>query len=277
MSVKFFGQFLIDQGELDASHIREALGLMEAENISLGGWAIRQGFMQQVDVAKVNAEQRRNDSQFGDLAVSMELLTSDQLVDVLQRQREKRLPIGEALVRLGHLAADRLGVLLDAYKTDQAQYDVGEVELPDGLASRRVTRYVIDLLPRFMLRVAKLQVKVGEVRPFTKAPEYAQVRVSVPIKDTRGLDVTLICDSAFAEALASAASGLTIADLDPEMVADGVGEFLNVLAGNAASAVAKEGYPVELGPPDYEAELCDGWVFELAVGEGQAALVLSTF
>lgn len=277
MSVKFFGQFLIDQGELDASHVREALRLMEAENFSLGGWAIKQGFMQQADVIKVNAEQRRNDARFGDLAVSMELLTSDQLVEILQRQREKQLPIGEALVRLGHVGADRLGVLLDAYKADQAQYDIGEVELPDGLASHRVTRYVIELLPRFMLRVAKLHVKVGEVRPFKTAPGYAEVRVSVPIKDTRGLDVTLISDLAFAEALASAASGLPLTDLYPEMVADGVGEFLNVLAGNAASAVAKEGYPVELGPPDYEAELCDGWVFDLAVGEGQAALVLSTF
>lgn len=277
MSVKFFGQFLIEQGELDASHVREALALMEAENVSLGGWAIKQGFMRQADVAKVNAEQRRNDSPFGDLAVSMGLLTSDQLVEVMQGQREKRLLIGEALVRLGHLEADRIGVLLDAYKTDQAQYDIGEVELPDGLASYRVTRYVIDLLPRFMLRVAKLHVKVGEARPFKTAPEYAEVRVSVPIKDTRGLDVTLISDLAFAEALASAASGLTLTELDHELIADGVGEFLNVLAGNAASAVSKEGHPVELGPPDYEAELCDGWVFDLAVGEGQAALVLSTF
>lgn len=277
MSVKFFGQFLIDEGELDASHVREALTLMDSENLSLGGWAIKQGFMQQADVAKVNAEQRRNDAPFGDLAVSMELLTSGQLVEILQRQRETRLPIGEALIRLGHLEGDRIGVLLDAYKTDQAQYEIGEVELPDGLASHRVTRYVIDLLPRFMLRVAKLHVKVGEIRPFNTAPEYAEICVSVPIKDSRGLDVTLISDLAFAEALASAASGLTLADLDPEMVADGVGEFLNVLAGNAASAVAKEGYPVELGPPDYDAELCDGWVFDLAVGEGRAALVLSTF
>jgi hypothetical protein len=50
-----------------------------------------------------------------------------------------------------------------------------------------------------------------------------------------------------------------------------------VLCGNAASAVAKEGYPVELGPPDYGAELCDGWSVELAVGVGRAVLILSTF
>lgn len=277
MSVKFFGQFLIDQGEIDASHVREALVLMSSENLSLGGWAITEGFMEQVDVVRVNAEQRRNDAPFGDLAVSMGLMTAEQLVNLLRRQRANQLPIGEALVRLGHLKADRLGVLLDAYKTDQAQYDVSDIALPDGLACHRVTRYVIDLLPRFVLRVAKLHVKVGEIRPFKKMPDFAEIRVSVPIKDTRGLDVALVSDLCFAEALASEASGLTIAELDPEMIADGVGEFLNVLTGNAASAVAKGGYPVELGPPDYEAELSDGWVVDLAVGQGQAALVLSTF
>ena len=64
-------------------------------------------------------------------------------------------------------------------------------------------------------------------------------------------------------------------DLDPEMVADGVGEFLNVVVGNAAAAVIRTGGCVELGLPDYEAELAEGFLFELAVGCGRAALVLS--
>ena len=36
MGVKFFGQFLIEQGEIDASHVREALELMEDTNPTLG-------------------------------------------------------------------------------------------------------------------------------------------------------------------------------------------------------------------------------------------------
>ncbi len=277
MGVKFFGQFLIDSGEVDASHIREALHLMNAENQPLGQIAIAQGFMQECQVARVNAEQRNRDLSFGDLAVEMKLLESDQLVAILKAQSMCRLPIGQALVRLGHIANDRLGLLLDAYKTDQAQYDVAAIDLPDGLASHRVSRYVIELFPRFMLRVARMQAKVGEIQRFDAAPEFAEIRVSIPIKGARGLEVALICDLTFGESLAHAASGLDPCDLDSEMVADGVGEFLNVLCGNAGSAVAKEGHPIELGPPDYEAELCDGWMVDLAVGAGRAALVLSTF
>ena len=277
MGVKFFGQFLIDSGELDASHVREALLLMDQENLPLGRIAIVEGFMQESQVARVNAEQRNRDLSFGDLAVEMELLTSEQLVATLQSQSTRRLPIGQALVRLGHIANDRLGLLLDAYKTDQAQFDVGSIDLPDGLTSHRVSRYVVELFPRFMLRVAHMQAKVGEFRSFDGVPDFAEIRVSVPMKGARGLEVALVCDLAFGEALAQAASGLDPSDLDLEMIADGVGEFLNVLCGNAASAAAKEGHQAELGPPDYEAELCDGWMVDLAVGVGHAGLVLSTF
>jgi CheY-specific phosphatase CheX len=277
VGVKFFGQFLIDSSEVDASHVREALELMDHENRPLGQIAIAEGFMQQRQVVRVNAEQRNRDLSFGDLAVDMGLLRSEELVTILKVQRTTRLPIGQALVRLGHVASDRLGVLLDSYKTDQAQYDVAMMDLPNGLVSHRVSHYVIDLFPRFMLRVARMKVKVGEVKDFDQEPEFREIAVSVPIQGARGLEVALVCDLEFGEALAMAASGLDRGDLNPEMVADAVGEFLNVLCGNAAGAVAKEGHPVELGPPDYEAELCDGWMIELAVGIGRAALVLSTF
>ena len=277
MGVKFFGQFLIDSGEVDASHVREALNFMDVENPAIGQIAIAQGFMRATDVMRVNAEQRNRDLSFGDLAVEMGLLANDQLVEILQRQRSRRLPIGQALVRLGHVENDSLGLLLDAYKADQAQFDTSEIALPDGLASHRVTQYVLELLPRFMMRVARIQAKVGEIHIIDQVPEFAEVRVSIPILGARGLEVALVSDFEFAEALARASSGLDSSDLDPEMVADGVGEFLNVLCGNAGSVMAKDGHRVELGPPDYEAEICDGWIVDVAVGVGRASLVLSTF
>lgn len=277
MGVKFFGQFLIDQGEVDASHVRAALELMEEENPTLGELAIEQGHMTQRQASQVSAEQRHHDRPFGDLAVKMGFLTAQQLVDVVQHQRAQRLPIGEALVRLGHIESDRLGTLLDAYKTDQAPYHVDGVDLPDALANHRAAKYFLELLPRFLMRVARMQAKVGEVEPLGEAPDFAEVRVSVHVTGVRGLEVALVSDMEFASALASAASGLSASELDPEMVADGVGEFLNVLGGNAVSAVTKEGQRAELGAPDYDAKLADGWIVELAVGVGRASLVLSTF
>ena len=277
MAVKFFGQFLIDQGEVDASQVREALDLMEDENATIGEIANREGYLTAVQASSVSAEQRTRDLSFGDLAVEMGFMQPQELVRTLQIQRECRLPIGEALARLGHLQSDRLGTLLDQYKTDQAQYEASDMMLPDGLANHRVTPYVLELLPKFLMRVARLQAKVGDIRPFGGALSFDEVRVSVTLNGVRGLEVALVADLEFASALAAAASGFEVDDLDPEMVADGVGEFLNVLAGNAAGALTKKGQRVELGPPDYDAEISDGWIVDLAVGKGNAALVLSVF
>jgi CheY-specific phosphatase CheX len=277
MGVKFFGQFLIDQGEVDASQVREALDLMEEANPTVGELAVRCGYMSARQAVEVSAVQRSRDLGFGDLAVELGLLETEQLVELVRTQRARRLPIGQALVQLGHLTSDRLGMLLDAYKADQAQYDVGPLELPDALANHRAAAHVIELLPRFLMRVARIQAKVGEIRPFEGRPGFGDYRVSVSIVGVRGLEVALVSDPAFAEALAMATSGLSPRDLDPEMVADGVGEFVNVVAGNAVSAVTKAGQRFSLGPPDYDATLSDGWVVDLAVATGRAALVLSLF
>ncbi len=277
MAVKFFGQFLIDQGEVDASHVREALALMEDENPTLGELAVASGYMTARQTTKVTAAQRTRDLCFGDMAVELGLLSPAQLVEMVDRQRSGRLPIGEALVRLAHLRMDRLGTLLDAYKADQAQYEVAAPEFPAPLANQAATKYVVELLPRFLMRVARIEAKIGDVTRYAGELDDAEVKVSLSIRGARGLEVALASDAAFAEALAGAASGLSRADMDPEMVADGVGEFLNVLGGNAVSAVAKDGQRVELGPPDYDATLSFGWRVDLAVGVGTAALVLSTF
>jgi hypothetical protein len=42
-------------------------------------------------------------------------------------------------------------------------------------------------------------------------------------------------------------------------------------------ALERDGVTTELGVPDYDAELTDGWLFDLATSHGRAALVLSQF
>jgi hypothetical protein len=277
MSVKFFGQYLIEQGEVDAGHVREALDLLGQTNRSLGEIAVEESMLEEADIPRVNHAQRGNDRPFGDLAVELGLMTSEQLVECLRMQRERRLLIGEALVHLGHLSTERLGPMLDAFKADQAQYELGPMEqLPDPLVNNRVAPYVIDLLPKFCMRVARINVKVGDAQVLGEAPHWPH-RVSLSIHAHRGLDVTLMGDRSFVARLASGTSGIAEEKLDRDLMLDGVGEFLNVLAGNAVSALERAGVQAELGTPDYDAELADGWLFDLATSVGRSALVLMQF
>jgi CheY-specific phosphatase CheX len=277
MSIKFFGQFLIEQGEVDASHVREALDLMADVNLNLGDLALGRGYLSARQTLEISAAQRHRDLCFGELAVELGLLEPAQLAELVAAQQAAHLPIGQALARLGYVASDRLGTLLDAYKTDQSREGVEPGALPLCLARHPATAPLIDLLPRLLMRIARMQAKVGTFRALEDAEDFGEYHVSLSVRGDLNLEVGLLCDPAFAEALAMATSGLSPRDLDPEMVADGVGEFLNVVAGNAVSAVTKAGQRFSLGPPDYDATLSDGWIVDLAVGTGRAALVLSLF
>jgi hypothetical protein len=268
---------LIAKGEIDAVHLREAIDLMECRNQTLGDLAVSLGLMAARDVAGVHASQRMRDMPFGDLCVQNGLLSSSELVDLLRRQLDRRLLIGDALVELGYLASDQLAALLDVFKIDQSKYASDRFELPDALANHRATRPTLTLLPRFAMRVAQLEVKVGTVHRFESPPDFAEFRVSLPLRGLQGLDVAFVANSDFAERLAVATMGTDPGQIDSELVVDGIGEFLNVYLGNVVAKLSVDGHPMVLGTPDYEATLVDGWIVDLAVDFGQAALVLSLF
>lgn len=273
MSVKFFGQFLIERGEIDAPALQRALEHMDGVNRPLGQLAVEEGLLTSAAADRVNVRQRETDYPFGALAVEMGLLTNAQVDSLLRRQSQRRIQIGEALVQLGCLASDRLGPLLDEFKLDQAPYTAGRAPLPDELVGVRAAEVVLDFLPKFCLRVARIRLKVGDFRSASAAPEQAH-RVSVTVRAKTSLEIGLACDRTFARRLAAAISGVEAEAIDEALVDDGIGEFLNVLAGNALAALEKESLHADLGPPCMGVALREGWEFETASGEGEAWLVL---
>ena len=275
MSVKFFGQFLIQRGEVDAGHIREALERMEPTNRSLGELAVEAGFLSGADAERVNAAQHRQDQPFGKLAVEMRLLTTEQLEATLRKQEQSRLRLGEALLQLGHLSEDRLGVMLDQFKADQAPYELERSELPVAIAGNGLAESLVDLLPKLCMRLSRLHVKMSPGRILRRAPDLP-FAASVTLMGTQSAEVTLATDRSFGEQLAAGTVGCDAGSLDDSMVADGIGEFLNVLAGNAIGVLERAGAEVGIDPPCYGTSPCRGISFGLVSTSGRGVLVLDT-
>lgn len=274
MSVKFFGQFLIERGEIDAGDLRGALDLMEEENAPLGEIALRRGLLSQDDVGRINRAQRGNDRPFGELAVDLGLLDAGQLEEVVRAQQEARLLLGEALVRLGRVDTQRLPLLLDAFKIDQAPYQGDAVELPPELEGNPMASCILGIFPKLCMRVAQLRVKAGRGQPLSQLASLQLTR-GAEILGPPGLAVAVVCDRDFAARIAVGMSGLALESIDEETALDGLGEFLNVLAGSVVCLLEREGVEVRLSLRLGDAVLADGTAFELAVGEGAAALVLA--
>ncbi len=273
MGVKFFGQYLIERGEVDADQVRAALDLMDAENRTIGELAVEGKLISKADADKVNAEQRHRDMPFGELAGEMGLLTEEQIDNLVQLQWRTRMRIGEALVRSGHLGKVRLEELLISYEEEQAPYRIENLALPAGIDGNALAPFVLDLFPNLLMRVARISTRVGSGEPIAEPPDLP-VQVAVSVSGESGLVICLVGDEEFSRHLAAKVSGLDPEGLDMEMLLDGVGEFLNVLAGNAMANAEQNGIAMELGPPQTEIDFKSGFLFELAVNIGNAALFL---
>jgi hypothetical protein len=278
MGIKFFGQYLIERGAVNSDQIRAALNLMEGENRNLGTLAEAGGILTAEEAVKVNAQQRFCDVPFGELAVKMGLLSEEQVDYLLDFQDQARLRIGQALVRLGFLPNERLLQLLVQYENEQTQFRVGNVVLPEGLESNILAATVLDLLPKLLVRVAGISVRIEKGRAATDVADYP-VRIAVAVTGDVGLLICLLGDEDFSVQLAGATGGLDQARLEatrrnPTLLADGVGEFVNVLAGNSMGMLERKNITTELEPPHCNPELDSGYLFELAVSVGKAALFL---
>jgi len=273
MGVQFFGQYLIECGEVNAEQVRAALNLMDVENRSIGELAVEGRLLSKADADKVNAEQRHRDMPFGELAVEMGLLDEEQIDNLVQLQWRTRLRIGQALVRLRHLDRARLDELLIRYEEDQEPHRIENLELPLGLEGNALAPIVLDLFPNMMMRVARISTRVGCGEPIFERPDFS-VQIAVAVSGDSGLLVGLVGDEEFSRHVAAKASGLDPDRIDADMLLDGMGEFLNVLAGNAMAIAERNGIELELEPPRAEIDVGSGFVFELAVNVGTAALIL---
>jgi len=273
MGVKFFGQYLIERGEVSAEQVRAALNLMDAENRSIGELAVEGRLISEADADKVNAEQRHRDMPFGELAAEMGLLNEEQIDNLVQLQWRTRLRIGQALVRLKHLGKVRLEELLISYEEEQAPHRIENLALPAGLENNALAPFVLDLFTNLLMRVARIATRVGSGEPSVEPLDFP-VQVAVSVSGESGLLICLAGDEEFSRHVAAKASGLDAECLDMEMLFDGVGEFLNVLAGNAMALAEQNGITMELQPPQTEINFESGFLFELAVNIGNAALFL---
>ncbi len=131
-----------------------------------------------------------------------------------------------------------------------------------------------DMLPRYCMRMAKLEVKL-DVGGVLKGPPQATMLASLVMVGTPDVEILLAADRSFGQKLAAGISGLAAESLSDELCLDALGEFLNVVAGNAMSAVEEEGLEYRLEAPRFGAAPEQGWNFPIATDRGAATFVVA--
>ena len=268
MAVKFFGQFLIEQGVVTSTALLGAINLQDKNNLKLGEMAVTMGLITPTDIQRAHNAQMSKDMKLGDLLVEMGFLTLIQLNDVITRQKNTHLYIGEALVQIGALTSDELQKHLDAFKADQAQYVSNGVELPITSTNGKIWEMTADLTYKMVTRVLSLRFRAGKCNLITSIPPnfmLAAMDFSGDVEARYLISVSEGLQKSIAKAILNEES---VDDEPVEILEDTVMEFVNVVCGNVAAKASQMGIIMNINPPLTVSPPADG----LPVPDGHTAL-----
>lgn len=249
MAVKFFGQFLVEQGIVGSESLLEAINLQEKNNLKLGEMAVTMGLLTEADIQRAHNAQMSKDMKLGDLLVELGFITLDQLNDIITRQKNTHLYIGEALVQIGSLTTENLQKHLDAFKADQAQYVSNGIELPITSANNKIWEMTADLTYKMITRVLDLQFRPGKCALTTTiTPHFmlAAMDLSGDVEARYLISVSEGLQKSIAKAILSEDS---VENEPVEVLEDTVMEFVNVVCGNVAAKASQMGVIMNINPP----------------------------
>ena len=273
MGVRFFGQYLVDEGEIDEAQLAQALVELDEVNLRVGGLAVQAGYLTERAASRVNAAQRERDLPFGELARELGLLTAQQVDELLFRQAELHVFLGETLVRRGDVDPLRLEELVDRFKAEQAGCSDTLHCLPIALQEEPFFEAVLDLTPNLAQRVARLRLKLAPVCEWPGASSLP-IRVSVEAELRHTARLGIAVSSRLGRSLAAGMSKCSPQSLGAGDVREAVAGFLELLARNAQAGLSPGDEVHGIGPPEPGSLPSSGFVSALVGTDGQGLLVM---
>jgi CheY-specific phosphatase CheX len=281
MPVRFFGQYLLENGVVDADKLLAGIAYQEKTNLRFGEMAVQIGLLEPDDITAILNAQKGGDVKVGEAAIRLGLLSNEQVEQVLRAQQNSHVLIGEALVATGAISREVLERELAAFLREQEQFKVTSF-VPEEFDPSGIGRPAVDLVVKFLLRLARVQVKIIDSRVGRLEDPLFPVFVA---RVGFGGDVSgELALRAHTKMCARVAQGI-LGDLEPEddaEILDATCEFLNVVCGNLCASVARNGRrldvlaprkgPMQLPPRPDEHML----VTTLAGPQGQLELIILT-
>jgi len=270
VSVKFFGQHLLEQGLLTPEQLVTAIELQETRNQKIGVYAQRRGVLTGAQAEEIAARQRTEDRRFGEIAIELGYLTIAQIDELITMQQNDHLYLGGAIVVLGYLDKAAIERELAIFKADQSRYVITELALPATAPFAHELSTLVALTQRLALRLCDAECKWGLGMPSPPPPAPRAWTVGIDISGAVSTIYTLSCAEPVARRLSRALFGAEAKTLGVDLVRDALGEFANLVCGNAVALWARQGKRAELGTPT--ARLApttgSGYLFPLHFPEG---------
>jgi CheY-specific phosphatase CheX len=244
MSIRFFGQFLLEKNSLTVDQLIQATKYQESINLKFGEYAHTMSYISDSDIQRLQDEQKKTDMMIGELAVKLGMLN-------LTAQKNDHIFLGEVLSQLGFMSKETVDKELALFKEDQAGYVPGEIAIPEGVKNPDNLSDLVDITEKILRRVVHLDVKVTKGL-FIKDAANNSIRfpaVSVKLSGGVNYEYVLSVPQDAAIAIASNVMGEDASYEPDDILLDGVKEFCNIVCGNFSARMAQKGKTIELSPP----------------------------
>lgn len=273
-----FGRFLVEQGAVNLKMLMKALRLAKSMGARVGDLAVEQGWLDTEKIERIAQEQTNNGRPFGLAAIDLGLLTQDQVYDLLEIQKKSKGGIGEALVQLEILTLEEMNQHFTEFSKAQgiieapsdpepepepevsseegesvAPAQKTDEDLSQSPTGKRLLDFLTESFPELAKTIAGIVVKV---EPTTDAEGAVQAEFSAQMNMTGDASclLTLTVSNDFARVIMWGLFGMDFVD-STEMYPDAVGEFLNMLVGNASRSLEKEGIKTRGEAPNFECQI----------------------
>lgn len=251
MSVKFFGQFLLERGKIIREELLDALELQQKVNVKLGAIAVDAGYLTAKQIEEICQRQQQSDKMFGEIAVELNYLTDKQVMELLSIQKNERLSLAEALMQKGYLTLSDLEQELAEFKKSQEGVSNKVYLAVKEYPTPCIPETFLDLTLKFFRRLVGIDLEVIDSHRDSHRIAPYLWNISQGFRgDSNGMVILSMPDQVFLKA-ASHVAQEKLWEID-EFAKDSVREFVNIVAGNVAAKLShSHNIHITLHPPKF--------------------------
>jgi hypothetical protein len=273
VTVRFFGDFLIDRGFASRDDVGAAARRMREVNLTLAAMAQERGWLTRAQVEQIHALQLERGRVWGEQAVELGLLEPAQVARLLADQRARHVRLGEVLLESGAIERPALEHALAEFADERARACARARLLPAELERSAAARHVLEHFGELTVRIARLQTRLGDAWEW-KGDAGHEYRARIALAGSGGLELGIAAERDFAAVLAEGWLGLEPHEIERDQLLDLLCELLALIGAGARAHAASQGVRLELGVPERDCVPRSGTAVEFAAPYGRGLLLL---
>ena len=249
MALKFFGQFLLEQGAITRDQLLDAVKYQGSIVRPLCALAIERGYLTKEQIAKLDAEHQGSDKKFIEIALHENILTFQQMEELHKIKSERWVFLGEALANRGHLTLSRMNELFEEYRKGQPVEDSflskTLASVPEHEIITAMLQVTVDLFIHYTKQI--VEVLAVEEAPIVSGDSVAYV-FAQKVAGDKNFDYAMALPEMLTLAIASHMMGEEMKEVNATVL-DAVSEFVNVVIGNGCTKLCLKNFKVHAEPP----------------------------